>query len=89
MAFSDVEGGIEPNPFQEEFSLKFDLDASEKVAFRFYDMTGKLLHFIEKTYTKGNHEERVNIGDIGSNAIVYCQMIVEEKTSTQKIVKCD
>ena len=82
-----VDFQIEPNPFPDDFDLRFHLDETQKVVFRFYDVTGKLIHIIEKDYSSGDHVEHVAIGTTGSNAIIYCQMILQDDICIKKAVK--
>ncbi|HZV70552.1 MAG TPA: hypothetical protein VFG10_13450 [Saprospiraceae bacterium] len=79
---------IEPNPFLSTFNLRFNLDHNDTVVFRFYDVTGRRCHVIEKMYATGENIEPIDFDILPATAgIIYCQMICNGNTIIQKAVR--
>ncbi|HUR31061.1 MAG TPA: T9SS type A sorting domain-containing protein [Saprospiraceae bacterium] len=81
---------VEPNPFQENFNIRFDMMKDGNAQFLFYDLSGRLVHQIQNNYLKGENTEQFISRDIFSQeGVIYCQLITDGFTATQKIVKVD
>lgn len=79
---------VEPNPFHSEFNLRLNLTQAGNVEINFYDVSGRPLHHINKMYLAGEHTEKVSANLLSVNeGVIYCQIISNGLTTTQKIVK--
>ncbi|MEP6794621.1 MAG: hypothetical protein ABJB16_09870 [Saprospiraceae bacterium] len=78
----------EPNPFSSSVDIRFYLINGGKTILRFYDVSGRLLYETENIYSPGGHTEKIKGENIINNeGVVYCQIICNNYTRTQKLIK--
>ncbi|MFZ1677245.1 MAG: hypothetical protein WBP41_21325 [Saprospiraceae bacterium] len=78
----------EPNPFSSSVDIRFHLINGGKTMLRFYDVSGRLLYETETIYSPGGHTEKIKGESIMHNeGVVYCQIICNHYTRTQKLIR--
>ncbi|HUR29887.1 MAG TPA: T9SS type A sorting domain-containing protein, partial [Saprospiraceae bacterium] len=78
---------IEPNPFQSELTIRLNLIKEGDVQIRFYDLSGRMLHQTNNRYLHGEHTERIAGNLLGTEGVLYCQIVSNGQTSVQKVVR--
>jgi hypothetical protein len=77
----------EPNPFTEDINLHYNLIQDGPVQINFIDLSGKLIHRIEKVLNAGEHHENVQLASLTAEKLIICQLIASNQSSVQKIVR--
>ena len=75
-----------PNPFNETTVVGFELPEIQELSLIIYDLDGKVLKKITKTYSKGYHEYVVKASELGSAGIFYIQLNTQNFSETRKMV---
>ena len=78
-----------PNPFRESTVIGFVLPESTAATLTIYDVTGKVLKFIEGDYAKGYNEVSVLKSQLNATGVLYYQLDSEIFTATRKMVVID
>jgi hypothetical protein len=80
----EFDATVFPNPYSDQFSLKINSDSEERIAYKVYDMLGKLIEADELDYTDLETKE------IGRNypAGVYNIIVMQgEERKTLRVIK--
>ncbi|HEX5624588.1 MAG TPA: hypothetical protein VFX48_01120, partial [Saprospiraceae bacterium] len=75
-----------PNPFHDATQIGFELSKDQEVEFIFYEMDGKVIHRVSKTYAKGYHELEVKKSELNTFGVLFVQMNTESFTDTKRII---
>ena len=75
-----------PNPFSNQTVVGFDIPNNQIVQFNIYEMDGKVIKSITKSYNKGYNEMVISRSDIGKTGVFYIQMNTDDFTETKKMV---
>lgn len=79
---------IEPNPFQSELQISFNMSTGGNVEIKFYDASGKIVLTIDKVYSVGEHVEQVVLNDQAAwNGLIYCQLVSSGYTGVKRLVR--
>jgi len=76
----------EPNPFNDQTTLSFDLPESNKVQLNIVDITGKRVHSESSFMTKGANTFVVTGSDLGESGIYYYTITTGEISQTKKMI---
>lgn len=75
-----------PNPFKDETSISFSLEASSEVVFRIMDITGKIVLQQSAYMEKGFHKIQVNAAMLGKTGVYYYQIEAAGQNATRKMI---
>ena len=62
---------VQPNPFTEEASIRFEMPGSGMINLQIYDLTGKRLYAINKNCVTGSNEINLSRKDFKANGLLY------------------
>jgi hypothetical protein len=77
----------QPNPFASETVIGFTLPKAMDASITIYDVTGKVLKYIEVVGDQGYNQVPVRSGDLSASGVLYYQLDTEGFTQTKKMVK--
>lgn len=75
-----------PNPFNNETVIGFDLPDLSNVSIKIYDMSGRVLKFINADFGAGYNEVLLKKDEIDATGIIYYQVETPTNTATNKMV---
>ena len=78
-----------PNPFTESTDITFDLPISKAGTLTVFDMTGKVISRIQRTFEKGINIVTLNRADLGAAGVLYYQLEVGEYIASRKMILID
>src|SRR5690606_6788754 len=76
-----------PNPFSDETTIGFELPEAMEARLTVYDVTGKILKFVEIDGSKGYNEVLIRANDLLESGVMYYQLDTEKFSKTMKMVK--
>jgi hypothetical protein len=79
----------EPNPFETYTMISFTLPEAMDATLTVFDVTGKLVHGVEGTYTAGFNQIRLNRKDLRGAGVLYYRLDAEGFTASRKMVVID
>jgi hypothetical protein len=84
-----VLGQNEPNPFETQTVIEFNLPQAGNATLTVMDVTGKIITKKEGTYAKGLNTVTLQKSDIGISGVLYYQLDSGEFTATKKMIIVD
>ncbi|MFZ1676713.1 MAG: dockerin type I domain-containing protein [Saprospiraceae bacterium] len=79
---------VEPNPFQAMTNIHFSLANGGKTLIRLYDVSGRMIYAMNKTYTAGEHTEQIKTSDfLIGEGVLFCQLICNGDTRIVRVIK--
>jgi len=78
-----------PNPFNISTEIPFYIPNASEVCLKIKDNNGKTILIQKKYWNEGNHNWYIDNEQLTSDGIYYYQMIFEEKTLTNKMIKLE
>ena len=75
-----------PNPFNRETNIGFNLPEATSATIEFYDVTGRQLFQISRNLDKGYHEISVSRADLNASGVIYYQLHTQYGTLTKKMI---
>ncbi|MFK7806520.1 MAG: T9SS type A sorting domain-containing protein, partial [Saprospiraceae bacterium] len=75
-----------PNPFRQETVIGFDLPAAMSAQLVIFDASGRQLQSIEGDYNKGYNQVSLSSENL-TRGVLYYQLITDDYTATNKMVK--
>jgi len=78
-----------PNPFTETTDISFELPVSKLGTLTVYDMTGKVISSVQRTFEKGANHITLNRSDLGTTGVLYYQLQVGEYVASRKMILID
>jgi hypothetical protein len=75
-----------PNPFKDETSISFSLEASSEVVLRIMDVTGRIVLKQSGKMDKGFHKIQVNAAMLGKTGVFYYQIEASGQSATKKMI---
>ncbi|MEM8526781.1 MAG: M43 family zinc metalloprotease [Bacteroidota bacterium] len=79
----------QPNPFNENTMIRFDLPQAERVVLSVYEVTGKLVMQVEKEFEAGYQEWTLNTNDLPSTGVLYYTIETGKDRKTGKMVRIE
>ena len=76
----------QPNPFNENTVIGFDLPYHTEITMSFYDVTGRVLKVIVKDGNKGYNEVRIGREDLQANGMIYYKLETKTHTAIQHMM---
>jgi hypothetical protein len=76
----------QPNPFASETVIGFTLPKAMDASITIYDVTGKVLKYIEVAGEQGYNQVPVRSGDLSASGVLYYQLDTEDFTATKRMV---
>jgi hypothetical protein len=76
----------EPNPFDSDTNIGFDLPTDATINFTIYDASGRVLKRIQKQGTKGFNKINVSKDELGATGIYYYKLETPTHTATKKML---
>jgi hypothetical protein len=73
----------EPNPFQTETKISFNMPTDSPATFTIFDLNGKVLKTFNKNWTKGYNEIYVQRHELNATGVLFYRL----ETPTQAVVK--
>ena len=83
-AIFDFDATVFPNPYSDQFGLRIDSDSYERIAYKVYDMLGKLIEAEEFDYTALETKEFGRNYPAGVYNIIVAQ---GENVKTLRVIK--
>ncbi len=75
-----------PNPFKETTTVGFYLANDGQANLSIYDVSGKLIHMVEGTYSAGYNQIELNASDIAAQGVVFYQLDTKNFTASQRMI---
>ncbi|MBL0294742.1 MAG: T9SS type A sorting domain-containing protein [Saprospiraceae bacterium] len=79
----------QPNPWGTETLIGFNLPAQMKAKVSIYDVTGKVLKVVERTFNKGYNAVTLNKGELPATGVMYYQLDAADFTDAKKMIILD
>ena len=79
----------EPNPFNKQTVVSFNLPTAAAATLTMYDVTGKVLRVYEIEGVKGVNTKVINKSDLNGNGVIYYQLDAANFTATKRMVVID
>ncbi|MBK7226075.1 MAG: T9SS type A sorting domain-containing protein [Saprospiraceae bacterium] len=79
----------EPNPFNKQTVVSFNLPTAAAATLTMYDVTGKVLRIYEIEGVKGVNTKVINKSDLNGNGVIYYQLDAANFTATKRMVVID
>ncbi|GLR16879.1 T9SS type A sorting domain-containing protein [Portibacter lacus] len=79
----------EPNPFSEITNIAYSLPENGQVAFKLFDISGKVLMSSNEQKSKGQHVMKVNANEINVDGVLYYQLEFNGQQITKKMILID
>ena len=76
----------EPNPFRGETNIGFFIPEDDLVRFDFYDVTGRLLHTVERRYTAGDHVIRLSQNELKAEGVIRYRLTYQGTSLSKTMV---
>ena len=78
-----------PNPFSESTTIAFELPVTKAGTLTVFDMTGKVISRIQRTFEKGTNQITLNRADLGTSGVLYYQLEVGAYIASKKMILID
>ncbi|MCB0602962.1 MAG: T9SS type A sorting domain-containing protein [Saprospiraceae bacterium] len=75
-----------PNPFNSNTVIGFNLPEASSATLKIMDVTGKLIKQIDGEYVKGLNQITINKTDLQASGILYYQLETGKFTATRKMI---
>ncbi|MBK9211856.1 MAG: T9SS type A sorting domain-containing protein [Saprospiraceae bacterium] len=76
----------QPNPWGTETLIGFNLPESMKAKVSIYDVTGKVLKVVERTFNKGYNSVTLNKGELPATGVMYYQLDAADFSAAKKMI---
>ncbi|MEL7123906.1 MAG: T9SS type A sorting domain-containing protein [Bacteroidota bacterium] len=76
----------QPNPFNDQTTIGFDLPAQTEVQFNVFDASGKLLFSNQENYPAGYNTLNIDANQLGTTGLLYYQLKTANFSATKKMV---
>lgn len=76
----------EPNPFENQSVIRFDMDQSSEVEFLFYDIKGKLVYSFKDYFLEGENSITINANKLAGSGTYLYTMRTNDFSLTNKMV---
>jgi hypothetical protein len=76
----------EPNPFNEQTVIGFDIPKGGEATLTVMDVTGKVIKVVEDTFVKGYNRINLSRTDLPSTGVMYYRLDAGEFTATKKMI---
>lgn len=81
---------VYPNPFEEEFTVNYNLNAASKVKITVYDLNGRALKtLVNSKQQQGNYSTTANFSTLKGASVVLLQIQINDEVYTEKLLKKD
>ncbi len=78
---------VYPNPTSGNLNLSFYIDKPSFIIIKLYDIFGKQVLCLNSVfYTRGAHNENLNLSESLSKGIYFCEIIIDNKKVTKKVI---
>ncbi|HHS95951.1 MAG TPA: T9SS type A sorting domain-containing protein, partial [Phaeodactylibacter sp.] len=74
-----------PNPFKDETIIAFDLPQKGEAALTVYDLSGRILTKVSKTFDKGYNEVSIQKADLSGAGVFYYELSTPQHTAIRKM----
>ncbi len=75
-----------PNPFNTNTLVSFNLPESTQGSLKIMDVTGKVVKVVTQDFVKGYNEVRIHKQDLNTTGVLYYQLETEKYTATKKMI---
>ena len=76
----------QPNPWGTETLIGFNLPESMKAKVSIYDVTGKVIKVVERTFNKGYNSVTLNKGELPATGVMYYQLDAADFSDAKKMI---
>jgi subtilisin-like proprotein convertase family protein len=76
----------QPNPWGTETLIGFNLPESMKAKVSVYDVTGKVIKVVERTFNKGYNSVTLNKGELPATGVMYYQLDAADFSAAKKMI---
>ena len=76
----------EPNPFNKQTTVTFNLPNASPATLTMYDVTGKVLRVYEIEGLKGLNTKVINKSELNGNGVIYYQLDAANYTATKRMI---
>jgi len=78
-----------PNPFKNETLITFSLPETTEASLKIFDLSGKVVKEMVRTFEKGYNELSINRSDLNASGVLYYELSTSEHTALQKMIVID
>lgn len=78
-----------PNPFVESTDITFDLPTAQAGTLTVFDVTGKVVKRIAKTFDQGANRITINRSELGASGVLYYQLEAGAYNASNKMIMID
>ena len=75
-----------PNPFNEETTIGFEIPEDDNVFIQILDATGKVLYARTDHYNRGYNEFKLNTNEFAASGLLYYQISTNTNIATRKMI---
>ena len=79
----------QPNPFNNETRVGFNLPQNETATITIFDVSGKVIKTVNQEFARGYNEVTFNKNELNTSGILYYQLQTSEFTDTRKMLLID
>ncbi len=79
----------QPNPFNNETTVGFNLPQNETATITVFDVSGKVIKTVNQEFARGYNEVTFNKNELNASGILYYQLQTSEFTDTRKMLLID
>jgi uncharacterized repeat protein (TIGR01451 family) len=79
----------EPNPFNQQTTIRFSLPEAMDATLKFYDTSGKVIHHLVGAFKSGMNEINLLKSDIPATGVIYYQLEAGDFTAAKKMIIMD
>ena len=79
----------QPNPFDAQTTIGFELPEASTAVLTVYDVTGKVIKQINGDFAKGYNEVQLNKAELSATGVLYYRLDATEYTATRKMIVID
>ena len=78
-----------PNPFKNETLITFSLPEAGEASLKIFDLSGKVIQEITRTFDKGYNELSINRSDLNASGVLYYELSTSKHTALEKMIVID
>ncbi len=76
----------QPNPFDNQSIIRFDISRSSEIEFRFYDINGKLIYSFKDSFLEGENSITINADKLPGSGTYFYTLQTNDYSLTNKMV---
>ncbi|MEM9820332.1 MAG: T9SS type A sorting domain-containing protein [Bacteroidota bacterium] len=77
----------QPNPFDDQTIIGFEIPEAGPVRLVLYDVTGKILQQVDRDLTRGYHQITIDGATLGEKGLLYYRLSAAGQSATKKMIR--